>query len=231
MRFPSRLLAVNAWLGVLMWAGFVVIVGLITVGFGIFATVSRSAWELAASLPRWYALFVGVTLVYEFLPLYLGHGQTRRQFAAQAGVTVGLLAPLFAALLVVGYLLEALLYNLAGWPQTLNREHLFSSPTQVPLVFAEHLVQFLAWLAAGALIGAGFYRWRAGGLLTVPVGLVLVLLAESAIGSRAPWIGNRLSLDLPQSPGLALALGLGTIVVGLALSWSVVRDVPLRNRR
>jgi hypothetical protein len=142
MRFPSRLLAANMWFALLLWAGFFLVVTVIAVGVAVFGTLTRSAWEMATQLPRWYALFVGAALVREYLPLYIAHGQTRRQFGAHAAVTVTLFAPFLSALLVIGYLLERVVYGLAGWPQALNRPHLFTAPTQVPLVFAEHLLEF-----------------------------------------------------------------------------------------
>ncbi|GGK72214.1 hypothetical protein Ppa06_30480 [Planomonospora parontospora subsp. parontospora] len=235
MRFPTRLLAAHSYFALLLFAAYVVVVAVIAVGVDVFGTLNRSAWEAAVQLPRWYALFVGVALIREYLPLYLAHGQTRRQFGAQAAVTIALFAPFLSALITVGYLLETLLYGLAGRPQVIDRVHLFTEPTQVPLVFAEYLVEFVAWIVAGAFIAAGFYRWQGGGLLLIPVGVGLWILVEGAIGKelRLPFIGDRLSglsADLPQSTGLALGVGLGVFVFGLAATWAIIRDVPLRNR-
>jgi hypothetical protein len=230
MRFPTRLLAANVWLALLLWAGFLGFVAAITVGVAVFGTVTRSAWEPAAQLPRWFALFAGVALVREFLPLYVAHGQTRRQFGAHAAVTVIVFAPFLSALMLAGYLLEAGLYRLAGWPQTLGRAHLFTEATQAHLVLLEYLVEFLAWIVAGAFMGAGFYRWRAGGLLTIPVGIALIVLAESALG-REPLLPlvRALLLDLPPSLATTTVVGVGAFLVGLLLTWSLIRDMPLRN--
>ncbi|MBG0832420.1 hypothetical protein HS041_32460 [Planomonospora sp. ID67723] len=232
MRFPSRLLAANLFFAALVWVAFYVVVTLITVGIAVYGTLTKSVWEGATQLPRWFALFVGVALIRDFLPLYIAHGQTRRQFGAQAAVTVALYAPFLSALLVLGYLLEALLYHLAGWPQELSSAHLFGSPTQVPLVFAEYLVEFLAWIVAGAFMAAAFYRWRGGGLLSLPIGVGLIFLGEAAVGAefRLPFV--RLGLDAGSAPGVpvTLAAGLGCFLLGLAMTWSIIRDVPLRNR-
>ncbi|MEU4537026.1 hypothetical protein AB0G15_19370 [Streptosporangium sp. NPDC023825] len=232
MRFPSRLLGAPLVYTALLWAGFYVLIVLITVGVTMFGTLDISVWEAATQLPRWLVLFIGVSLMREFLPLYIAHGQTRRQFGAQAAVTVTLYAPAFSALITLGYLLEALLYNLLDRPQTLMNTHLFSSPTQVPLIFAEYLVQGLAWVVAGALMGAAFYRWQAGGLLSLPFGVALVVLGESAIGGnlRLPFFTSALGFDLTPSVTTALGAGLACLLLGLAMTWPLIRDVPLRNR-
>ncbi|GII00784.1 hypothetical protein [Planobispora takensis] len=232
MRFPSRLLASQLFFAGLVWAAFYAVVTLITVGIAVFGTLTNSVWESATQVPRWFALFAGVAMIREFLPLYIAHGQTRRQFGAQAAVTVALYAPALSALLVLGYLLETLLYNVAGWPQELARPHLFASPTDVPLVFLEYLVEFLAWIVAGTFMAAAFYRWQGGGLLSIPLGIGLVVLGEAAIGTelRLPFI--RFPLGVVSTPTVltVLAGGVGCSLLGLAMTWSIIRDVPLRNR-
>jgi hypothetical protein len=147
-------------------------------------------------------------------------------------VTVLLFAPFLAALIVTGFLLEKGVYALVGWPQALTGSHLFTQPAQVHLVFIEHLVEFAVWIAAGAFMGAAFYRWRSGGLYSLPIGVGLLVLARSAGGDtlRLPLIRSELGLDLSPSPTVTLAVGLGAFLVGLALTWLVIRDVPLRNQ-
>ncbi|MEU4832797.1 hypothetical protein [Streptosporangium sp. NPDC023615] len=232
MRFPSRLLGAPLIYTALMWAGFYVFVALLTTGVALFGTLRISGWEVAAQIPRWLALFVGVSLIKEFLPLYIAHGQTRREFGAQAAVTVALYAPGFSALMTLGYLLESLLYNLLDRPQTLMNTHLFSSPTQVPLIFTEYLVQGLAWMSAGVFMAAAFYRWQAGGIVSLPLGVALVVLGESAIGGnlRLPFFSSALDFGLAPSVPTALLAGLGCLVLGLAMTWPLIRNVPLRNR-
>ncbi|WP_440098515.1 hypothetical protein [Streptosporangium sp. H16] len=90
----------------------------------------------------------------------------------------------------------------------------------------------LAWVVAGALTGAAFYRWQAGGLLSLPFGVALVALGESAIGGnlRLPFFGSILDFELTPSVTTALGTGLACLLLGLAMTWPLIRDVPLRNR-
>ncbi|MDH2427656.1 hypothetical protein [Sphaerisporangium sp. TRM90804] len=231
MRFPSRLLAANMWFAVMLWAGYLVLVTVITLAVELFGELNQSAWEQATQLPRWYAFFTGVTLVRQFLPLYIAHGQTRREFGAQAAVTVALFAPFLSALITISYLLETALYGLLDRPQVISQAHLFTEPTQVPLVFAEYLLEFLVWIIGGSFIGAGFYRWGAGGLLTIPVGILLAVLAETATGGelRLPLL-RVIDLNLSPSAAMTAGVGIGAFVLGLALTWPLIRDVPLRNK-
>ncbi|AVT30399.1 MULTISPECIES: hypothetical protein [unclassified Plantactinospora] len=232
MRFPSRLLASTMVHASMLWAGFLAVVAVIVLGIAVFGRVTASAWEKAAVLPRWYVLFVGIALIREFLPLYVAHGQTRRRFGVHAAVTVTLLAPFLSALLVVGYLIETGVYSLAGWEQALDRTHLFGEPTQLHLVFLEYALEFLVWLAGGAFIGAAYYRWEAGGLLIgIPVGAGLILLTQAMIGADfgLPVVGRILESNPPGSLALAVAVGLASFVTCLALTWSTIRDIPLRN--
>lgn len=233
MRFPSRLLTALSFFGAMVWAGFYVLVVAITVAIATFGTLTQSVWEQAMQVPRWFVLSVGVSLVTKFMPMYLAHGQTRRVFGLHAAVSALLLSGFYALLMVAGYLLEWLLYGLAGWPQALELPHLFTEPTQVPLVFVECLTEFLAWTGAGILIASAYYRWRIGGLLlSIPLGVGLIVLTAGAVGAEFGLpLGNlKLGVDLSSTPGVAIGTGLVAFVLGLALSWAIIRDVPLRNR-
>ncbi|MFE3452825.1 hypothetical protein ACFXJ8_28255 [Nonomuraea sp. NPDC059194] len=231
MRFPRRLLAANMFLAVFVWLAYLVVITLVTVGIAIWGELDQSVWEKAVQLTRWYALFVGAALVTEFLPLFIAHGQSRRQFGFQAAVTLAIFAPFLSVLLVISFLAESLLYGMAGWTWALGQTHLYTAPTQAPLIFLEYTVMFLAWLVTGAFVSAAFYRWGGGGLLAVPLGIVMILFAQSAIGDKMPlpFITFRLGFDLEQSVPLALTVGVATFAVGLGLTWPIIRDVPLKN--
>ncbi|MFE0145599.1 hypothetical protein ACFWY5_00530 [Nonomuraea sp. NPDC059007] len=231
MRFPTRLLAANLWVAFFAWAAYLVAVIGITLAIHFFGNLTQSVWEQAGQLPRWVVLFVGVAMVRQFLPLFIASGQTRRQFGFMAAITTALYTPFVALLMTAGFLVERMLYMIIERPQSLERAHLFTDVTQVPLVFLEHTVEFMAWITAGMFVGAGFYRWQAGGLLTIPVGVGLVVLGLSAVGARfgVPMSGFSFGFRIQSGPVLTLVMGLATFALGLLLTWSVIRDTPLRN--
>jgi hypothetical protein len=232
MRFPSRLLAATTLLFAASWGAFTVVLAAIVLGLHFVGEVTRSAWEAAATIPRWYMVINGAMMIYSFLPLYLGHGQTRRQFGVQAAVAALVFVPLVSAAMTLGFLLESGLYALLDRPQALRQTHLFAEPAQVHLVLLEYVVEYLACFAAGMFMGAGFYRWGAGGLLTVPFGVGLIVLGLSAGGSAfsVPLSSFELGLDLPRGAGFAALTAVVVFSAGLALAWGVIRDVPLRNK-
>ncbi|WP_242454518.1 hypothetical protein [Bailinhaonella thermotolerans] len=233
MRFPSRLFAAQAWFAAMAWLVLAGVIAVIVLAVVLAAGPPRqSVWEQASQVPRWFTLFVGVFMVREYLPLYIAHGQTRRRFTGHLALTVLAYAPYAAALVTLGFLLEALVYAAAGWPQALDRAHLYSSPTQVHLVFAEYLVEILAWTSVGCLLGAAFYRWGAGGILMIPPAAAMILLAEGSVGAPAnlPMLASRLRVDLAVYPALALGVALLTFLVATGLTWTLIRDMPLRNR-
>ncbi|GAA0915071.1 hypothetical protein [Nonomuraea longicatena] len=232
MRFPSRLLAATTVIFLASWAAFTVVLVAVTLAVHFFGDLTHSAWEAAATVPRWYMVINGAMLIHSFLPLYIAHGQTRRQFGAQAAVAALVFVPLVSVAMTLGYLLESGLYALLDRPQVLRQSHLFTEPSQVHLVLLEYVVEYLACFAAGMFMGAGFYRWSAGGLLTIPFGVGLIVLGLSAAGSdfSLPLSSFALGLDLPRGPGFAALTAVVAFSVGLALTWGVIRDVPLRNK-
>ncbi|GII80050.1 hypothetical protein Sru01_50320 [Sphaerisporangium rufum] len=235
MRFPSRLLVANMFFAVLLWLAALAVTAAIAAAVAVFGDLDQSAWEKVPQIARWYALFTGVALIREFLPMYIAHGQTRREFGGHALVTALLFAPFLGVLFALGYLIERGVYALAGLPPVLGRGHLYADTLQFPVVVAEHTLQFAVWLAAGTFLGAAYYRWAGGGVLAcLPVAAGLVLLAESTVGGdlRLPF-ANRfgLGLDLAWPAAVLAGTGVATVLAGLALTWPIIRDVPLRTTR
>jgi hypothetical protein len=223
---------------VFLWVLFTLAVALLVGVVSAFTSIRISGWEQASQIPRWFAGGTGVYLTYFHLPLYVAYGYTRREFAAQAPVVVAAISGLLALLMSSGYLLEKVVYGVAGWSHTLTRSHLFTAPDQFWLVLAEFVLVFLVWTGAGAMLGAAFYRNAGLGMLLIPVALLMVGLIEYGLGDGiGPMpFGFLRGLLRPlaaidaTSVGAAFVICATALAVGLALTWVVIRDMPLRTR-
>ena len=223
--------------GVLMlWAGFVVAVGVLLLVVAGLGTVTISAWEQATQVPRWFAGAMGVYLTAVYLPLYIAHGETRRDVAVQSSVFAVAYAAILSVLMAAGYGIETLVYGLADWPQVLQGDHLYGAPDQYPMILLQYWLVFLVWMAGGALLGGAFYRRGGLGLLMLPVALLMALVVEVALGAQAfgplpPPVVERLPVAIvPDTLVGAVGACLAVAAVGAALTWAVVRDLPVRNR-
>jgi len=233
---PRRLLDDQIGLALLLWAGFVVVIAGIIAGIAIFDTVTGSVWEPVSPLVGWYALYIGIYLARDVLPLHVMYGQTRRECAIQGAVFIVIFAAALAVLITVGLQLERVLYAVAGWPHDLSGDHLFTSAGQIPLIFIQYWLEFLVWLAVGAFVTAAWYRFDANGLLTIallaiPIGLTGIVLGSTswgAVGLIVDWFG-----DEPASPPAALALlvYIASFLLTLAMTWPIVRDIPIRAKK
>jgi hypothetical protein len=227
----------DAWAVVLLWTGFLVFVlAMVMIVAALRGPIQISGWETASQLPRWFAGGIGVYLTAVYLPLYVAHGYTRREIARQTLLATCGTVLVLAMLMTLGYGIERLVYAAAGWPQTLNQSHLYASADAYPLVFLEFLLLFAVWIAAGGLVGAAIYRKPPLGLLFVPLGLILVGLAETVLSPGffellSAFFGF-LGVDLEGvSIVAAIIVSVGCVAVALPLTWLLVRDMPLRNQR
>lgn len=231
-RWPLLRILVTSHLAfvAMAWVLFTVGVCLVIAGVALFADGRPdSIWHYAAAqAPRWLMFGLGIDAVTTYLRLQLAHGGTRRSYLGQTTAHTVVLAGGSAALITVGYLLERGIYALLGWPQRLPGESLFSTAGQYHVIFGTYWLTFLMWTVAGTLIGLGFFRWNKGGLLTIPIGLVLVSPAFVALSDNGlPLIGKELA-GVELSPGLLLVTFAACFAAGTALIWAIVRDVPMK---
>lgn len=223
-----------AWLPVIVGAFFAFVL-LVTFVVSTFREITVSGWDIAAQIPRWYAGGVGVYLTAVYLPLYIAHGQTRRSIARQLAVFAGGFVVVFAGLIGLGYALEHLIYQAAGWPQTLTTDHLFTSSLDYWLIVIEFTGMLAVWVAGGAMLGAGFYRNPAIGLLLIPVALVMAAVVEAAYGPSmfdgiSALVGALGTTVTQTTPAVAAATSAALVVVALAVTWPLVRDMPMRSK-
>lgn len=194
--------------------------------------IDTSGWEQAAQVARWWAGGLGVYITAFQLPLYVAHGYTRREFATGMPVVIVAFALVFGLLWALGYLIEAGVYGIFDWPQALTGTHLYESPTDFILTFVEFTLVAATWTVGGAMLGAAFYRNAALGLVLIPVALLLVSLVE--VGAGAGFIGPLPLFDWwltdQNSVGATTLVTLGVMVVGLGLTWVLVRTIPLKQR-
>jgi hypothetical protein len=227
--FERMLVAQGAFLA-MVWAGYLALFVAVTVAIAVFGSVRTSVWEQASQLPRWFTLFIGVYLTGTYLRLAVAHGRTRREFMAQASAFLVAYSALFAVLMTLGFVVETAIYRLGGWPQTLNRDHLFTSPGQLGRIFVAFWLVFAVWTVVGAMIAAAFHRNGLLGVLGIAAGLLLIVPTELAVGFNPVPVVSAL-VELATVPVAAIvAMCAGSFALALALTWAIVRDTPIRPR-
>ncbi|GAA2533172.1 hypothetical protein [Pilimelia columellifera] len=231
-RWPIAYLLLTTHLPFLVFclAGLLVVAGLVLGGVAVFGAVRISALDVGGQLLRWLALGYGYYLLRTMLPMVLVHGRTRREYLCQVPVFQLITTGVLAGATTLGYAAESLLYRAAGWPHQLAEARLYSDTTDHLVIFASYWMMLLGWMATGSFLGAAFYRLRAGGVLALPVALLLLAVNGLSNGVLSlPFI----KLDLlPQDLGVpaALTLGAASTLVAVGLCWLLARDMPLRTR-
>lgn len=219
-----------------IWALFALAVAVVIALVAIFLVdIEISGWEQASQITRWYVGATGVYFTAVYLPLYVTHGITRQEFAAQLPLLVGAFAGTYALLMAAGFGIEAVVYGWLDWPHELVRGHLFETPTQSPIVFLEFLLVGAVWTVGGTIMGAAFYRNGFIGTLLIPVALAMVGLAEAVTGpgylgpiggvvDALSWLAG-LSGSIIRAILVCAALVAG----GLGITWTLIRDLPVRT--
>lgn len=182
-----------------------------------FRDVEISAWNVVTSqIARWFMFWMGIYVIHNVLPIAVAHGRTRREFLVAATGFFVVFAAVMAAIAWFGFVVEGGIYGLMDWRAD---EH---GSTWA------YFLMFLVWTAVGAFVAAAFDRFSAGGIFSLPIGLVLVVFA----GARVPGSGN-----LPFIRNIPVLLGAGWYLVSLAAfllavagTWAIARDMPLRLR-
>lgn len=213
-----------------LWLMFVAATILVGAVLHSLVDVGDSIWSTASIAGYWFALGMGVYLTAVYLPVYVAHGRTRREVYRGSARFAVVFAAVLGMLLTAGYAIEAGLYRVAGVASQLPDPHPLGSPGLAMTTLAEQAVGILVYLAVGALGGAGFYRMWLIGMATIPVGLGLLFVYSWA--SETDKLGPLPDWAAGDPPAVALALLVGVVVtlVAAALTWAIVRDVPLRPR-
>ena len=211
------------------WVVFAAAVVVLTIGIHVLGTVNRSVWDPAVTIVRWFALGYGLYLVNRLLAVYVAHGRTRREFLRSVAVFVVGAGAVLAVLLTAGFALEAVLYRVMDLPQRVAPERLFDSPTEYLRVFLRYWAMLVIWTTIGLLLAAGFYRSGGSELVVIALALAMVLVTGYGIGFNGlPFVGAVVDVaDLPLAGSLGLCLA--GLLPGAAVTWALVRDIPIRR--
>jgi len=194
-------------------------------------TLEQSIWEWASLLVRFYALAIVLHVVKTHFPLHLAHGGTRRQFLGQLTLFVVAHGAVLAGLTTLGFWLESMVSNLAGWSTPTSSYAYFDSGTDVVAVASTFMVLFVVWGAATALGAVSRYRHRDAGGLGVVAGVLMVMAVESSFGDGflfLGFIGRFVTLD-QWSIGVSVAIGVALALLATFVTWLVGRNLNVKN--
>lgn len=199
----------------------------------VWGDIEHSMWAGASVLFQYLLVGVGVTVGAGYMPVYVGHGITRRDFTVGALVALAGLAVGAALATTAGFGVERLVYAIADWPHVLDDpdNHVYDRPDQYGAIVVELLGLYLTHILAGLVVIAGLFRL--GWVLGAPVmaaGAAIALGAEVALGSGLGIpVGDWLGLD-PPSTGAGLAVTAALVVAGAWLVAALLGGVELESK-
>lgn len=190
-----------------------------------------SIWAASgAAAPKYFMLALG-TLLAAALPIYVGNGITRRDFALGATAYLLMIAAGYGTLMALGYAVERPIYAANGLLSRLSEPYPVQSFGDGLAVWVEDLLVGVVYLCAGWLIGATFYRlgvWW--GLAVIPAAAVPIAVVETAFDSL--WLGYGINNGLATEPpvlAVGVLLGLAAAAVAWTAAYALVRAVPIRK--
>ena len=211
-------------IGLVFWGVVALTVVVASIVAGRFGGLDFSLWQLATShAVKYWLLIFGLTMVSGNLKLFVANGVTRRDFLLGAGAFGLITAVVFTALVPIGRGVEWMVRNALGVAANKYPEY---SAGEALRDFGHYLPGSVGWLITGALVAAGFYRyrWWAGLLLIIPFAVPLAV-PETLLGLyAAPVIAEH--QIVPFAAGLTLSLLAS--VAGAVVLRRITRDVAIR---
>jgi hypothetical protein len=191
-----------------------------------------SVWHWFATSPSKYFLMVIVIITTAvYLPVFIGHGVTRRQFALGAAAFFGGTVLAFAGIVLLGYVAEVIMYAATGQFGVRDYGYPLRWAGDGFTVFAQAALTHAGFVCTGWLIGASFYRFGPwlGTLLIPPCAL-------PGFGTDLAFGGARSAVRLTQMVDIAPAMwragfliGLALVAAGVGAGYLLVRDVAVRK--
>jgi|GEM_PF-2054965 len=224
-----RSLPLAGWYWTIIYLVWAVVIGLIA----RFGTVEASMWQnMGLQAPRWFTFVFGIIAVGTYLPMFVAHGVTRRD--ALIG-SWGFLVPYalgFSTLTTLGFGLEYLTLDVFGLLDGLTEPYLVGSVSDAAAIWLEYSLVNLGYMAAGVLTAIVYHLLNPWwGTLLLPVVLLPAFVVE--IGFRTEWTGfglaRMLGLDDEAHAGTGTAIALPTLLVAGAVTWLLVRRLPLKK--
>jgi hypothetical protein len=220
----------------LMWSG--VGIALLTVNLvanGVWGHVQGSAWDGSASLFQYAMLGAGIMVAASYLPVYVSHGLTRRDFATAALVALVGLAAGAALATTIGYGIEHVVFQVADWPHVLDSErdlHIYDRPDQYGLIAVELFGLYVTHALGGLLIMAALFRlgWLFGALVAL-VGIAVAVGAEMALaaGFAGAVLAEWLDVSAPPT-GVGVAIAAALAVLAAVLARVLLAGVTIETK-
>ncbi|GAA3301360.1 hypothetical protein Dvina_41830 [Dactylosporangium vinaceum] len=213
-------------LDALVWPLGVLLIAF-TINILIFASLPHGMLEtdpISGALASIYitCLAFGAVAVNQHFPLALGLSVTRREFTLGLGLFAAVQVVAYAIFLVV---MQAIEDATDGWGLHLRFFGLgVIDEHAVPVQFAIYAVPMLAMTLLGTTAGALYMRWRATGLITAAMLVLLVLGGAAAlIGHYDGW--PAVGRWFVHSSLVTLTAGWPLLLVALlgAGSWAALR--------
>jgi hypothetical protein len=231
--FPRRLLVEQGAFAAMVWAGFSAFMLVLPVVVSFFRPIEVSGWSFSQSIVQWYTLAIGCYVGWQMFELHVTHGQSRRGFLKSAFIFVVIYSAIVAALCALTYLPEALIYNIAGWPQTVDDERLYQSALQLPIIFLQGWLVFGLYCAGGLFLGMAWYRSSLLGGLAIPFAVAVSWVAAVGMASdNGPLQFLVQEGVVPDTPQLWLAVLLHAVCVAIffVVTWYFGRNAPIRHK-
>ena len=228
--------------GSLWWLGIVWVLTLVAFGVILLITslndadIEDSLWQgVGAGWQRWVVLGAGWSMVPSFAPMLLTHGVTRRRLAQAAVIAGAVISVACAAVVVLGYGIEDVVFDRNGWDHVLDGgeeaggiRFLLEASMEVAIVMA-------AYFVTGWLIGVAAYRHGKDSLVwfLVPC-LAPAVLVELLIASRTGNFGFGFLHDALDSLGqpsasLGAPLAVAVVAASAAVASRSTRGVELKG--
>ena len=233
VRFPTAPLLDNLKHLLIVWAVGLAVVALAVLLIDLLRLTAlrewlQSGWVFATDVGLWYIAGWSGYLTYWLAPLYVSHGRTRREAAAEGGLLLLGLALVATIAVIAGFLVEHAFLGLIGWEPGIPESRGFASHFDVLGMIGVFLPAFILAAAGAAVVGAAVYRFPASGwAMILPVLLLFVLY----ILISATSLGIALSgIEAGPAPfPLRLLTFVGTLAAFAGLAWLFIRNTPVRT--